>query len=83
MAVFGGNYQFSINGWGKVAKKVWPIATDLPKQYRIVRRPHPNPLEGMPELPVCLPVFRPGERFTQERYKELDVDPDGFLWEEE
>ena len=45
----------------KVAKKVQPIATDLPEQYRIVHCPHPNPLEGMPELPVCLPVFRPGE----------------------
>ena len=51
----------------KVAKKVQPIVTDLPKQYRIVCRPHPNPLRRMPELPVRPPVFRPGEQFMQEQ----------------
>ena len=67
----------------KVDKKVRPVPTTLPEEFRIVRRPHPNPLKDRPKLPVNPPEFKPGKRFTQERYDSLEIDPTGFLWPEE
>lgn len=67
----------------KVANKVRPVPATLPEEFRIVRRAHPNPLEGMPEVPVRTGEVRGGERFTRERLDALDVDPGGFLWPEE
>ena len=67
----------------KVDKKVRPVPTTLPEEFRIVRRAHPNPLEHKPVLPVHPPDFEPSGRFTQERYEALEVDPKGFLWPEE
>ena len=64
-------------------KKVRPVPTTLPEEFRIVRRAHPNPLEHKPVLPVHPPDFEPSGRFTQERYDALEVDPKGFLWPEE
>ena len=43
----------------KVDKKVRPVPTTLPEEFRIVRRAHPNPLEHKPVLPTHPPDFEP------------------------
>jgi hypothetical protein len=63
-----------------VDKKIVPVKTTLPDEYRITRRAHPNPLADMPSLPIHPPTFSPSKIYTQERYEQHDVNPDGFLW---
>ena len=75
--------SLSSAAYKKVDKKVRPVPTTLPEEFRIVRRAHPDPLKNRPVLPIHPPEFRPGRRFTQERYDALDIDPTGFLWPEE
>jgi hypothetical protein len=67
----------------KVANKIRPVATTLPEEFRIVRRPHPNPLGSMAPLPSHPPSFLPTKRFTAERRASLKIGEDGFLWPEE
>jgi hypothetical protein len=67
----------------KVEDRIQPIATQLPEEFRIVRNIIGDPLENMLVLPMHPPGFVPGLRYTQERYKKLQLNPDGFLWPEE
>ncbi|TFY53807.1 hypothetical protein EVJ58_g9240 [Rhodofomes roseus] len=67
----------------KVARKVRPVATTLPEEFRVVRREVRNALEGLPELPTRAGEFEPRGRYTEARREKLDVRKDGFLWEEE
>ena len=67
----------------KVANKVRPVPATLPEDYRIERVPHPDPLRGLPELPLVPQNFVPGTRLTQERFEQFDWDPEGFLTDEE
>lgn len=67
----------------KVANHIKPVATTLPEDFRIVRRIPCNPLESMPTLPTHPPEFTPGLRYTTERMKVMNINPDGFLWPEE
>ena len=73
----------SSTAYKKVEKKIRPVPTTLPEEFRIVRRPHPDPLKDKPTLPIHPPEFKPGKRFTQARKDALDIDPHGFLWPEE
>lgn len=66
-----------------VAKKVRPVPGVTPEEFRIIRRFHPDPLDGMPELHPHPVPFTPTGRLTEERYRELNIDPDNFLWPEE
>lgn len=56
-----------------------PVSTTVPEEFRIVRRPHPNPLGDMPSLNPNPPPFTPSERLTQERLDAMDLNPTGFL----
>ena len=67
----------------KVDKKVRPVPTTLPEEFRTIRRIPEDPLLSLPPLPTHPPDFTPGERLTQERLNELDLNPDNFLWPEE
>lgn len=67
----------------KVANKVRPVPATLPEDYRIERVRHPDPLAGLPELPVHPPEFEPGTILTQERFDRFEWNPEGFLWDEE
>ena len=67
----------------KVANKTRPVATTLPEEYRIVRRLPAEPLKELPVLPINPGVFTPGERYTQERYKAMEINPEEFMWREE
>lgn len=76
---------FAAKKYKKVANRVKPLLADLPEEFRIVRRKHPNPLEDLPDVPVHPPKVVPGVRFNQERHdkmKERMVEQ-GFLQEEE
>ncbi|KAF9536200.1 hypothetical protein CPC08DRAFT_617445, partial [Agrocybe pediades] len=66
-----------------VAKKVHSVAATLPEEFRIVRRIPLDPLEGMLQLPVLPPEPMPGERYTQERMADMDINPEGFFTEQE
>ena len=72
----------SANLYKKVADKVRPVATTLPENFRIIRRHHPDPLAGMPPLPVHPPDFVPTGRFTQERRDQMALGKN-LLWPEE
>ena len=63
-----------------VAKKVRPIPTAMPVEFRVDRREVSDPLADLPVLPYHPPPFIPGSRFTAARAEELDLDPAKFLW---
>ena len=63
----------------KVAQKVRPVPGVLPEEFRIVRRAHPNPLEGMPEVPKNPKKCEPVGRVTEERIEAMRINEDGFL----
>ena len=67
----------------RVDKKVRPVPTTLPEEYRTVHRIPEDPLLSLPPLPTHPPEFTPGERLTQERLDDLKLNPDNFLWPEE
>jgi hypothetical protein len=80
-----------ITPWGVVAKKkyklvvkkVKPVVTTLPGQYRIIREIKEDPLEKMPELARVPPRFRLMGRYTEERKEVVEKNHKGFLWPEE
>jgi hypothetical protein len=74
---------FVTKKYKKVANRTLPIKGTLPEEFRQVRRHHPDPLGGLPELPIHPPEFTPGLRYTQERHEALKVNPTGFLWPDE
>ena len=63
----------------KVANKTRPVATTLPEEYRIVRRLPAEPLKELPVLPINPGVFTPGERYMQERYEVMEINPEEFM----
>ena len=94
----GGERPWDLRGWKgktsfdnsplnlaykKVANKVRPVPATLPEEFRIVRYEHPDPLKGLPILPAHPPPFEPGMRFTEERKQALDLNPEGFLTQDE
>ena len=65
-------------------RKVRPIPTTLPEEYRIQRiRPKIDPIESLPPLPTHPPPFAPTGRITEERIKKFNLDKSDFLWPEE
>ena len=58
----------------KVADRIRPVPTTLPEDFRIVRKRHPMPLDGLPTLPKVPPCVSGGSRFTQERMDEFEFD---------
>jgi hypothetical protein len=67
----------------KVAKKVRPVPTSLPEDFRCIRRIPVDPLSSLPPLPFHPPTFTPGARLTQERLDALDLNHHSFLWPRE
>jgi len=66
-----------------VDKKVRPVPTTLPEEFRTVCRIPEDPLLTLPPLLTYLPNFTPGKRLMQERLDELNLNSDSFLWPEE
>jgi len=67
----------------RVDKKVRPVPTTLPEEYRSVRHIPEDPLLSLPPLPTHPPDFTPGECLSQERLDELQLNHNNFLWPEE
>lgn len=66
-----------------VANRVKPVKTTLPEEFRIIQKPHRDPLQGLPVLPTHPPEFTAGGRYTQERYEVQAERMGDFLWPEE
>ena len=66
-----------------VAKKIKPIASATPSEFRVEHFRVGDPLAGLPALPTDPSEFVPGKRLTTDRADALEVDPLGFLWPEE
>ena len=68
-----------------VARRVKPVATTLPEEFRVVRNRVGDPLENMKPLPRVVPDFIPGKRLTKERWEAIRQEhhKNGFLLEEE
>lgn len=77
------NRETAALAYKKVANRIKPVATTLPENFCIVRRILCNPLTDLPMLPICLPEFVPGDRYTLEQKETMSVNPDKFLWPEE
>ena len=67
----------------QVNKKVRPVPTTLPEEYRTVRCIPEDPLLSLPLLPTHPPDFTPGERLSQERLDKLRLNCNNFLWPKE
>ena len=66
-----------------IDKKVKPIPAALPEEFCNIRYIPEDLLLTLPLLPTHPPDFTPGNRLTQERLNELDLNSNGFLWPEE
>lgn len=67
-----------------VAKKVRPVATELPERFRIVRNIIGDPLANLPILPTRPSNFEPRGRYTRERMQVIEkAHADKFLLPEE
>jgi hypothetical protein len=75
--------NISVQAYKKVAKKVRPVPTTLPEDFRTIRRIPSDPLLTLPELSPHPPDFSPGSRLTQERLEALELNQCDFLWPEE
>lgn len=74
----------SVNtAYKRVDKKVKPVPGVFPEESRVLRRFPEDPLKSLPLLTQTPPEFKSNGRLTQERLKELNINPDGFLWPEE
>ena len=84
-AEFARTSMADIFAYKKVATRVKPLLAELPEEFRIVRRHHPNPLANLKEVPLQAPDFVPGSRFTLERYENMKkrIVGQGFLTKEE
>jgi len=72
-----------VRKYKKVADRIRPVPTTMPEKYRTVRRIPSDPLLSLPELPTDPPEFVPTGKFTRERLEKMDINKDGFLWDEE
>ena len=73
----------SVQAYKKAAKKVRPVPTSLPEDFRTIRRIPSDPLLTLPKLSTRPPDFSPGNRLTQERLDALGLNQGDFLWPEE
>lgn len=67
----------------RVDRRVKPVPGVFPEDARVHRRIPEDPLLSLPPLTPYPPTFLPGERLTEERLEEMNINPDGFLWPEE
>jgi hypothetical protein len=56
----------SVFAYKKAAKKVHPVATSLPEDFRIIQRQPEDSHLSLPPLPTTPPSFTPGTRLTQD-----------------
>jgi len=67
----------------KVTKKVCPVSTTLPEDFRNIHHILEDPLLSLPPLPTHPPDFSPSQHLTEERLEALELNKFDFLWPEE
>ena len=67
----------------KVAKKVCPVPTSLPKDFCNICCIPEDPLLTLLLLPISPPNFVPGQHLTVECLEALELNRFDFLWPEE
>ena len=67
----------------RVDRKVKPVPGIFPEDARVIRQIPEDPLLSLAELPRNPPEFQENGRLTKDRLKELNINPDGFMWPEE
>jgi hypothetical protein len=73
----------AFTAYKKVDRKVKPVPGTFP-QEALVRRSFPHdPLEGLPMLSKNPPEFIPTQHITAERYKQMNINSEGFMRPEE
>ena len=75
--------DYVYGAYKQVDRKVRPVPGIVPEEARVMRQFLEDPLDSLPFLTSCPPEFMPTERLTMERIKEMNINPDGFLWPEE
>ncbi|GBE80065.1 hypothetical protein SCP_0212680 [Sparassis crispa] len=70
-------------GYKKVDKGVKPVPGILADEFRIMRRVPRDPMQNLPSLPFHPPDFIGRSCYMEERWRDLNINSDGFLWEEE
>ena len=75
--------DYVYGAYKRVDRKVRPVPGIVPEEARVLRQFPEDPLNSLPFLTSCPPEFIPTERLTMERIKEMNINPDGFLWPEE
>ena len=73
----------SYTAYKRVDKKIHPVSTSFPTDFRVIRQIPEDPLLSLPELSKHPPDFIPTAKISQERMNELNVNPTGFLSSEE
>ena len=78
-----GEMAHSFTAYKRVDKKIKPVATTFPEEARVRRQIPLDPLKTLTPLSKRPPEFIPTAHLTQERLKELEINKEGFLSEEE
>ena len=77
------DHHTTVQAYKTVTKKVCPIPTSLPEEFRNIHCIPSNPLLSLPLLSPHSPDFIPGKHLTQERMDVLKLNWHNFLWPEE
>jgi hypothetical protein len=75
--------NFTFTMYKRADKKIHPVSGTFPEEARVHRTIPENPLLTLQPLPIHPPSFIPGNRLTEERLLQLEVNKDEFLWAEE
>ncbi|PCH41821.1 hypothetical protein WOLCODRAFT_69862, partial [Wolfiporia cocos MD-104 SS10] len=67
----------------RVDRRVKPVPGVFPEDARVHRRFPEDPLATLPHLTPHPPDFSPGDRLTQERLDDMNINSGGFLWPDE
>ena len=72
-----------LTAYKRVDQKVKPVPGVFPEDARVTRQFPEDPLASLLPLPIHPPDFISGERLTEERLKEMNINYNNFLWPEE
>ena len=77
------NHAQVFGAYKRVDKKVKPISTPIPAEFKVTCTFLHNPLATLPKLDVHPPDFIPTKKLTEDRLESLEISKSGFLWPEE
>ena len=77
------NHAQVFGAYKQVDKKIKPVSTPIPAEFKVTHTfPH-NPLATLPKLDVHPPNFIPTKKLTEDRLEGLEISKSAFLWPEE